>query len=214
MFPTRLDGRNGSVGARGRAAVSWRALAAMAVILAIAGTGPAVAAGLTSAASTDGISLVRGGAPLPDFHIDFLSDLGTSPLALPGANTGDLDIALTSPDHSVLHLLFSPRPQFGFSLDKDTGTSRGYAGLNWNVFGFSGISGTLGLAGSMTRPSADDPTRRLLGPPLALHSTFELGYQFGNQDSLSLSLDHATAPDFLNEHGDINNIRLRYGLHF
>jgi len=214
MFPTRLECRAGSVGARGAAAGLWRLLAATAAILAIAAAGPALAGGPVSAVSTNGVGLVRGGAPLPDFQIDFLSDLGTSPLALPRANTGDLDIALTSPDHSVLHFLFSPRPQFGFSLDKDTGTTRGYAGLSWNVFGFSGISGNLGLAGSVTQSGPEDPNRRLLGPPLALHSTFELGYQFGSQDSLSLSLDHATTPDFLNEHGDINNIHLRYGLHF
>ena len=48
---------------------------------------------------------------------------------------------------------------------------------------------------------------------MALHSTFELGYHFGAQNSLSLSLDHATATDFLNERDD-NNISLRYGLHF
>jgi len=178
------------------------------------GIGAALAEGPALASATNGVNLVRGGAPLPDFQFNFLSDLGTSPLALPGANTGNLDIAVTSPDHSVLHFLFSPRPQFGFSVDRDTGTGRGYAGLNWNVFEFSGISGNLGIAGSLTRSSVDDPTKRLLGPPLELHSTFELGYQFGSEHSLSLSLDHATAPDFLNEHGDINNIRLRYGLHF
>jgi len=208
MVARRWEGKGRLGGA------AWCGRIAVAATLAVACWGPALADGPASASSTNGVALVRGGAPLPDFQIDFLSDFGNSALALPGANTGNLDIAVTSPDHSVLHFLFSPRPQFGFSVDRDTGTGRGYAGLNWNVFEFSGITGSLSFAGSLTRPSVDDPTRRLLGPPLALHSTVELGYQISDEHSLSLSLDHATTPDFLNDHGDINNIRLRYGLHF
>jgi hypothetical protein len=187
-----------------------RGVLAAAVMLAAAQ--PVLAAGQTGPLADNGGILVRGGAPLPDFHLDLLDDLGVTPLALPGS-TGDLAISLTSPDQGMLHLLFSPRPQFGVSVDQGTGTARSYAGFAWNVFEFSGISGNFGLAGSLTQIGTEDPTRRLLGPPLALHSTFELGYHFGAQNSLSLSLDHATATDFLNERDD-NNISLRYGLHF
>ena len=56
--------------------------------------------------------------------------------------------------------------------------------------------------------------RRSLGPPLALHSTFEFGYELGDRHSLTLSLDRATAPDIFNEHNELDNLHLRYGLKF
>lgn len=211
---TSIDSRPDS----GRAALRARlgmALAGMAWAVTLALTPPALAGGPTTIDATNGGVLVRGGAPLPQFNIDFLNTGLGSALALPGGNGGDLTISLKSPGSSVLDMLFSPRPQLGISVDPSTGASRGYAGIAWNVFAFSGISGSLGFAGSVTQPGPEDPTRRLLGPPLALHSTFSLGYSFGGNDSLSLSLDHATMPDFLSDHSvDFDNIRLQYGVHF
>lgn len=174
---------------------------------------PAFAGGPVAGPMSNGGLLVRGGAPLPDFQISFLDNLMGSPLSLPGGSTGGFTIALRSPDQGVLHMLFSPRPQFGISLDRDTGTSRSFAGFAWNVFDIYGVSGNLGLAGSLTQIGAEDPNRHLWGPSLALHGTLEFGYRIDDQNSLSLSLDHVTTPDLFNERTD-NNISLRYGLHF
>jgi hypothetical protein len=182
-----------------RGAGLFGALLAAAVLLA-----PPQAA---AAGSTGSGALVPGGFALPEFRLDF-------PDMLAGPPAGDLQISLTSSDKSVLQFLFSPRSQFAFNTDPGTGTSRGYIGLSWNLFENSGFFGNLGFAGSLTRPGAEEMNRRALGAPLAVHGTFELGYQIGNQHSLTLSLDHATAPDLFSEHNDYNNFRLRYGLKF
>jgi len=151
-------------------------------------------------------TLVPGGFALPEFRLDF-------PDLLAGQPSSDLQISLTSSDKSVLQFLFSPRSQLGTVTDPGTGTSRSYLGLSWNLFENSGFFGNFGLAGSFTQPGAEETNRRALGPPLAVHGTVEFGYQIGNQHSLSLSLDHASAPDLF-EHSDYSNFRLRYGLKF
>jgi hypothetical protein len=49
---------------------------------------------------------------------------------------------------------------------------------------------------------------------VALHGTLELGYRLGEQHSLSLSLDHARAPDLAGG-GDVGDrLRLGYGFRF
>jgi hypothetical protein len=169
---------------------------------------PALAAGVTPLGL-----LVPGGAPRPELRREFTSPLAGPPALAPG-NDGDLEISLTSADRSVLHFLFSPRPQLGMDVDRETGVSRSFAGLSWNVFDNAGFYGNLGLAGSLTRSGPEELNRRLFGAPLALHSSFEFGYQIGNNNSLSLSVDHASTPDFLNDRNELNNLRLRYGLKF
>ena len=108
----------------------------------------------------------------------------------------------------MLQFLFSPRSQFGIATDPDTGTSRSYAGLSWNLFENNGFFGNLRPRRQLRRGSgAEEMDRRALGPPLALHSTFEFGYQLGDQHSLTLSLDHATTPDFLTERNELDNFQ-------
>jgi hypothetical protein len=176
---------------------------------------PAMAGGPTRTA-TNGDMLIRGGAPLPEFHLDFPSLNGGVADSLSQPGDQDLEISLTAPGQGVLHFLFSPRSQFGLSLDRATGTSRSYAGLTWNIFDSNGLFGNVGLAGSVTRPGADDPAGHLMEPSLAMHSTLELGYRLGEQHSLSLSLDHVRTTDpFAVDHGDLgDNLRLRYGYRF
>lgn len=169
-------------------------------------------AAVTTPLPAGGGTLVPGGAPLPQFRLNFPDLLSAAP-AVSGA-AEDLQISLTSPDRSVLHFLFSPRSQFMVNTDRDTGTRSSYAGLSWSLFDTDGFYGNLGLAGSYTRFGAEEMYRRYLGPPLALHQTFELGYELGGPHSLWLSVDHATTPDFLNDRSELNNFRLNYGLKF
>jgi hypothetical protein len=137
---------------------------------AAAATRSAWAGGQTQPVAGNGNALVPGSAPLPEFHLDFiLDDPAGHSLAAPG--TGNLEIALTSPDSGVFRFLFSPRPQFGFNLDPTTG-NRGYAGLTWNLFDGNHLFGNFGLAGSYADPGApNDPLHRPLGPPIMLHRT-------------------------------------------
>ncbi len=163
-------------------------------------------------ARADGIGvLVPGGAPLPEFRLDF-PNLLLEPLVPPHAD--DLQISVDSPDRGVISFLFSPRSRFGIEQDSSTGTSRTYAGLSWNLFNTNGFFSNLSIAGSVTRPGAEEMYRRYLGPTVGLHQEFELGYQIGDRHSLTLSLDHETAPDPFDERSELDNLRLRYGLKF
>jgi len=197
-------------------AASGRAvLAIAAAALAVApGMRAAGAGGQTQPLAGNGNTLVPGSAPLPEFRLDFiLDDPARRGLAAP-ADAGNLEIALTSPDSGVFRFLFSPRPQFGFNLDRTTG-NRGYAGLTWSLFDSSHLFGNFGLAGSYADPGApNDPLHRPLGPPIMLHGALELGYHIGTQHSLSLSLDQGRAPDARLGGETSDNLRLRYGLRF
>jgi hypothetical protein len=178
------------------------AIAALAPVLALAL--PALADGpLTSSSG----ALVRGGAPLPRFTPGFPIDI-----APPSPNLGpreDLEISLTSPDRSVLHFLFSPRAVSGETVGFGSTVTGSYAGLAWNIFESDSLFGGVALTGAVNRQALDDPTQRLYGPLMSLHSTIELGYSFNAQQSLSLALDHGSPAPYYG-----NDLRLRYGYHF
>jgi hypothetical protein len=203
---------------RGRFLIQVLAGVALAV-LALAAE-PALAGGSTTQLTVTGGTLVRGAAPLPEFHLDFLLDqparqtVPWSPLST-GASD-NLEIALTSPDNRVLSFIFSPRAQFGLSSDH-FGGNRGYAGLTWNLFNGDHLFGNFGVAGAYDPASTNpnDPLHHLLGPPLLLHGALELGYHIGGQHSLSFSIDQGRSPELkLNPETTTDNFRVRYGLKF
>jgi hypothetical protein len=196
----------------------WRGALGAALLL-VAGGLPALAAEQTQPLALSGGASLPEAAPAPSFRFDFLLDDPVRPILRPGVGAADnLEITLTSPNNSAFHFLFSPRPQFGVTADNAAGINRSYAGLSWNLFNNSGLYGNLGLGGtydaSTGTPNA--PLRRPPGAPLMLHGGLELGYQFGEQHSLSLRLDEGVAPTFrLNgETSSSDNFRLRYGLKF
>jgi hypothetical protein len=158
-------------------------------------------------------ALVRGGAPLPQFNTSFPIQIG-SPDPV-GAPKSDLEISLTSPDHSVLRFLFSPRSLSGVTPSFGNTMGTQYTGLAWNIFDNDRLFGSIALTGAVTRPLNADPTTRLYGPLLSLHSTFELGYAFDPRSSLALDIDHANpAPVFGDRNVPGENLRLQYGFHF
>jgi hypothetical protein len=191
------------------------ALAGAVALGSIAAAGTAAAADNTPLLTLDGGPLVRGNAPMPEFHLNFLGN--SVPLASnPPGSSPDFDISVTSPHNGVFQFLFSPRPQFGFGYDPLTGDNRGYAGLTWNLFDDKGVFGSVGLAGSYD-PGLDtlyDPLRRSLGPPLMLRGALEFGYRLGDQHSFSLRLDEDRTPDFRLNSETLDALRLRYGLKF
>jgi len=182
-------------------------------LAAMIAAGNAFAGGQTTTIAVNGGALVRGAAPLPEFHLDFLLDEPARSTSQP-LISDHLEIALTSPDNSVFQLLFSPRPQFGIGFDRATGSNRSYAGLTWNLFDSSTMFSNFALAGSYDSANANDPTHRLLGPPLMLHGALELGYHFDDKNSLSLSLDQARTTDFRLGGEVSDNLHLRYGIKF
>jgi hypothetical protein len=191
------------------------AIALLGTLLAAVAAGP-FAIGQARADNTTigkNSALVRGGAPLPQFNTSFPIQIGNPDPV--GAPKSDLEISLTSPDHSVVRFLFSPRSLAGVtpSVGKTAGTQ--YSGLAWNIFDSDRLFGSIALTGAVTRPLNNDPTNRLYGPLISLHSTFELGYSFDPRSSLSFDIDHANPAPLL---GDRNvpaeNLRLQYGYHF
>ena len=158
-------------------------------------------------------ALVRGGAPLPQFNTSFPIQIGNPDPV--GAPKSDLEISLTSPDHGVLRFLFSPRSLAGATpgVGRTPGTQ--FGGLAWNIFDNNRLFGSIALTGAVTRPFNNDPTNRLYGPLISLHSTFELGYSFDPRSSLSFDIDHAKpAPVFGDRNVPVENLRLQYGYHF
>lgn len=187
-----------------------RALRQISATIAMLGIGvalalPALADSTTSASG----ALVRGGASLPRFEPSFPLEIGPPPPSTNLAPNEDLEISLSSPDHGVLHFLFSPRAVSGETFGFGSTVTGNYAGFAWNIFNNNQLFGNIALTGAVNREALDDPTRRLYGPLFSLHSTVELGYSFNAQQSLSLSLDHATPSPYYG-----NDLRLRYGYHF
>lgn len=179
-------------------------------LLALALAMPARADSTTPASNS---ALVRGGAPLPQFNTSFPIEIGTpDPVSPPKS---DLEISLTTPDHNVLRFLFSPRSLAGETPSVGATSGSNYAGLAWNLYDRDRLFSSIALSGAVAHPPVNDPTSRLYGPLVSLHSTFELGYAFDPWQSLSFDLDHANPAPYL---GDRNipgeNLRLQYGLHF
>lgn len=190
--------------------------ASLAALAAMLGSTPVLAGGQAQQLTIMGAPLVAGARTAQGLHLDFLlADPARQPIRTPGDND-NVEIELTSPNSDVFHFLFSPRPQFGFGVDKATGANRGYAGLTWNLFDSDTVFGNLGFAGAYAPGPGTplDPQRRLFGPPLMLHGALEFGYHLGDQHSLSLRLDEGRAPEFRLNGEATDNLRLRYGLKF
>ena len=193
-----------------RLAIAPLGIALAGTLLAALAAGPARADGTLIGKNA---ALVRGGAPLPQFNTSFPIQIGNPDPV--GAPKSDLEISLTSPDHSVLRFLFSPRSLAGTtpSIGGTAGTQ--FSGLAWNIFDNDRLFSSIALTGAVTRPFNNDPTNRLYGPLISLHSTFELGYSFDPRSSLSFDFDHANrAPVFGDRNVPAENLRLQYGYHF
>ena len=177
----------------------------------------AVGASATARADSAGLgptsALVRGGAPLPQFNTSFPIAIGNPDPV--GAAKSDLEISLTTPDHSVLRFLFSPRSLSGETPSVGGSAGSDYAGLAWNIFDNDHMFGSIALSGAVNHRLLNDPTSRLYGPLISLHSTFELGYVFDPRQSLSFDVDRANAAPYFGDRSvPGENLRLQYGYHF
>jgi len=179
----------------------------LAALLALAAPAFAVGASVTYAGT-----LVRGGAPMPQFQLAF-PDTDSGKMANFG---GNLQIDVTSPDKSVYSFLFSPRPQWGSNYNAATGTTSSTAGFTWNDrLGRSRFYGGFGLVGSVLNPGADDVAHRFQGSSPALYGTVHFGYELSGEQDLFLSYDRARTMDFTTDRGELgDNLRLNYGVKF
>ncbi len=159
-------------------------------------------------------TLVRGGASLPQFGGNFPMDFGSPELPPPPATT--LQTVIAAPESGDwLHFLFTPQTLSGQSFGFRASSNGSYAGLGWNMFQASRLYGAITFSGAVNPQAAADPTRRLYGPLLSLHSTIELGYDVGAQQNLSLALDHAQPAPLAGDRNAFGEyLRLQYGYHF
>lgn len=173
---------------------------------------PVFAAGNEQVVATS--NLKRGNAPMPEFRLgSVLQDFGTSGFRRGIIPESDLMLDFALPDNGG-RMLFSPRPQIGLDTSRDGG-KRAYVGLTWGVFDSGALYGHVGIAGSYSGSILNtDPRRQGLGPPLLLHGAFELGYRFADRQSLSLSIDQATAPAIGEKFDSFESLRVRYGYRF
>jgi len=156
-------------------------------------------------------SLVRGGAPLPDFELNLPN------LTPPAGDDGNFEIALTPPgSKSPFSFIFSPRSEAALELDPASNTTRNVAGLSWDLFDRDHFHGGFGLSGSVLSPGTDPMHEALSGgAPAAIRGTLSLGYDLGTNQSVMLSFDHTNTPDFSMPRGEFGeNLRLGYGVKF
>ncbi len=173
---------------------------------------------LAAPAFADGASvtyagtLVRGGAPMPQFRLAFPDgDSGK-----PATAGGNLQIDVTAPDKSVFSFLFSPRPQWGSNYEPATGTTSSSAGFTWSDrLGGSRFYGGFGLVGSVLNPGAEDVAHRFQDSSPALYGTVHFGYELNGEQNLFLSYDRTRTMDFTSDRGELgDNLRLNYGMKF
>jgi len=157
-------------------------------------------------------TLVRGGAPMPQFQLAFPGQ-DSAKNSVPG---GNLQIDVTSPNKSVFSFLFSPRAQWGSNYDAASGTTSSAAGFNWNdQIAGSRFYGGFGLVGSVLTPGAEDVLHRNAGMSPALHGTLHFGYDLDGEQNLLLSFDGALMSGYNADHSELgDNLRLNYGVKF
>lgn len=193
--------------------MSRRLVIGLAGALLAATLAPAAHADSTSMLGGSSAALVRGGAPLPQFNTSIPIQIGNPDPV--GAAKHDLQISLTTPDHSVLNFLFSPRSLAGETPSIGGSAGIDYTGFAWNLFDYNRFSGSVALSSAINRQGNLDPTSRLYGPLISLHSTFELGYSLAPRQSLSFDLDRSTPAPYLGDRSvPAENLRLQYGYRF
>lgn len=186
---------------------------AFGLALALALAGQARAAETSTVTLTNGgTNLVPGGAPAPEFHMDFMLN---NPAGGAQGSSQNLEVSMPTTNNATLRMLFSPRPQFGVGVDPISGTNRAYAALTWNWFNDHSLYGNFGVGGSFDQPAiaGTDPTHGAPLAPLMFHSAVEFGYSFSGQNSVSFSVDQGVVPRSSGAE-PVDNFMLRYGLKF
>lgn len=160
-----------------------------------------------------GLKLVWGAMPVPDFS--GAHPIGSGFLVDPPPGFA---MALTMPDAPDRVFMFSPRlPQLLPDSTTPVLGQRTYLGFTFDLGQQSGLYGSLGLGGSVATSSGltfDDLARTHPSASLLLHGGLEFGYRPDANNSVSLSLDQAKAPDIFDHSDSVSSVRLRYGFKF
>lgn len=182
-------------------------LAALAVILPLAGTGEAVAqgGGIIDEAK---IGVMAHDITLGGRHLETGSDI-------------NLELLFSSP--SFLSIIGAPRPHLGGWVNTDGNTDAGYFGLTWDWSPFKHIVGKtdaltlLGSLGGAVHDGYEDsapPNRKKLGSPVLFRESVEIAYQITPIYSISAMVDHISNANLGSHNAGITNAGVRMGFKF
>ena len=154
--------------------------------------------------------------PVDEFRLGALyHDLG---LWAKSSNEGGVDFNV--------ELIFSPsldllsgvlRPNLGFSLNSEGGTSKIYGGAVWEYRWLRGYFVDLALGLAVHNGETDEgeaTTMNQLGSPVLFRLAFEAGVTIGQRHLISLMFDHISNAYLAEPNEGLDTLGLRYGLRF
>ena len=128
----------------------------------------------------------------------------------------NLETLWKTPEYIFFTKIFSPRPHIGASINTDKGTDQFYLGLTWRLdfFKYLFIEGTFGGEIHTGRLNKQTKHKQNLGSRLLFRESISLGYQFLENNSISIILDHASNASLAEKNSGLTNLGLRYGYSF
>lgn len=112
--------------------------------------------------------------------------------------------------------LGSLHPNLGLSINDHGDTSKGYAGLLWEVDTRSGLFFDLGVAAAIhdgDRQSRDED-RKQLGSRVLARVSAELGITLRDHHRLMLTFDHVSNANLARPNQGLDTLGIRYGYRF
>jgi lipid A 3-O-deacylase len=142
---------------------------------------------------------------------------------------GEIDFVSPVPDRLIagidprIRWLLDPRPNIGIDANIDGYTSQIYFGLLWTADLFDAvllpddhIFFSVGFGPSFNNGyhSSPNSNHKSLGANVLFHPSLEIGYAFTRRYNVSLYYDHSSNGG-LDAHNDgLNNLGIRFGIHF
>ncbi len=108
------------------------------------------------------------------------------------------------------------RPAVGASINTSGATSKGYAGLRWEIESRSGLFLSLGAGGAIHdgKLGISDPDRKALGSRLLFHFPAEIGWRWDGHNSLSIYFEHISNGYTQDYNEGLDALGVRYGYRF
>jgi hypothetical protein len=107
-------------------------------------------------------------------------------------------------------------PNIGVSINDRGDTSKGYAGLLWEIEAPFGVFLDLGIGGAIHdgRRETRDEDRKELGARVLLRAALDLGYSITEHHRLMVSFDHISNAYTKSPNEGLDTLGIRYGYRF
>ena len=128
----------------------------------------------------------------------------------------NLELQFSEPGWEAWEYILSPRPIIGGTINTAGDTSRGYAGLYWDLYPVDWlfVGGAVGATVHDGELDESDPDRRALGSRVLFHLALEIGIRFADHHGLSLYADHASNANLADDNEGIETAGVRYTYFF